>query len=367
MGSLLVGTRKGLFTLERSGSAWAIADVSFLGEPVTAAVVDRDGAVYAALGTGHFGSHVWRRQPGGSWAEIAAPAYPPRPPDAADVSPMTQEPWPWAVQLLWTLELGHPDRPGELWCGTIPGGLFRSVDGGSSWELVRSLWDRPERTEWMGGGYDWPGIHSVSVDPRDPDSVLVGVSCGGAWITDDGGVSWQVTHGMRNEYMPPGEEYAPNAQDPHRLARCTAQPDVVWNQHHNGCFRSVDAGRTWTEITDRAPSVFGFAVVAHPTDPDVAWFVPAVKDELRVPVDGRFVVSRTTDGGASFDVLGDGLPDRHAYDLVYRHGLDVDASGDVLAMGSTTGSLWTSESAGERWGLVSANLPPVHFVRFVDS
>jgi hypothetical protein len=141
----------------------------------------------------------------------------------------------------------------------------------------------------------------------------------------------------------------------------------VWNQHHNGCFRSVDAGRTWTEITERAPSVFGFAVAAHPTDPDVAWFVPAVKDELRVPVDGRFVVSRTTDGGASFDVFGDGLPDRHAYDLVYRHGLDVDASGDVLAIGSTTGSLWTSDSAGERWDLVSANLPPIHFARFADA
>jgi len=86
-----------------------------------------------------------------------------------------------------------------------------------------------------------------------------------------------------------------------------------------------------------------------------------------VPVDGRFVVSRTTDGGASFDVLGDGLPEHHAYDLVYRHGLDVNASGDVLAMGSTTGSLWTSDSAGERWALVSANLPPVHFVRFVGA
>ena len=160
--------------------------------------------------------------------------------------------------------------------------------------------------------------------PAIPTSVLIGVSCGGAWITDDDGSTWSVTHGMRNEYMPPGEEYTPHTQDPHRLARCAAHPDVVWNQHHNGCFRSVDAGRTWTEITDRAPSVFGFAVAAHPTDPDVAWFVPAVKDELRVPVDGRFVVSRTTDGGASFDVFGDGLPDQHAYDLVYRHGLDVD-------------------------------------------
>jgi hypothetical protein len=110
--------------------------------------------------------------------------------------------------------------------------------------------------------------------------------------------------------------------------------------------------------------VFGFAVVAHPIDPDVAWFVPAVKDQLRIPVDGRLVVSRTRDGGRSFEVLGDGLPARHSYDLVYRHALDVDATGSVLAMGSTTGSLWISEDGGERWNTVSNHLPPIHFTRF---
>ncbi len=363
--SLLVGTRKGLFTLEQGAHGWEIAGVDFLGEPVTAGVVGPDGATYAALGTGHFGSHLWRRDVGSAWAEVGAPAYPTRPDDATDVSPMTQQPWPWSVQLMWTMETGHPSRPDELWCGTIPGGLFHSRDRGDSWELVRSLWDMPERTQWSGGGYDWPGIHSISVDPRSPDTVLVGVSCGGVWITDDGGTTWTVTEGMRNEYMPPGEEYTAVAQDPHRLARCAGSPDVVWNQHHNGCFKSVDGGRNWTEITERAPSVFGFAVAAHPTNPDVAWFAPAVKDEMRIPVDGRLVLSKTSDGGESFDVFGDGLPASHAYDLVYRHALDVDASGEVLAMGSTTGSLWISEDAGEHWAMASANLPPIHFTRFV--
>jgi hypothetical protein len=112
--------------------------------------------------------------------------------------------------------------------------------------------------------------------------------------------------------------------------------------------------------------VFGFGVAAHPWNPDVAWFAPAVKDQLRVPVDGRLVVSRTSDGGGTFDVLGDGLPAVHAYDLVYRHALEVDASGEVLAMGSTTGSLWISEDGGEHWQTVAANLPPVHFTRFTN-
>jgi hypothetical protein len=358
----LVGTRKGLFTLAESGGHWQVEAVDFLGEPVTS-VVAVDGVVVAGLDLGHFGTHIWRHD-GHAWTEVAAPAYPTRPDDAIDASPFTGQPWPWAVQMPWVLEAGHPDQIGRLWCGTIPGGLFRSDDLGDSWELNHPLWDHPDRLRWNGGGYDWPGVHSVSVDPRSPRTVLVGVSCGGAWVSDDDGATWQVTTGMRNEYLPPDQAYDPVGQDPHRLARCGAHPDVVWNQHHNGCFRSADGGRTWTEIVERAPSVFGFAVAAHPTDAGTAWFVPAVKDECRVPVGGVMAVSRTTDGGATFEVLTAGLPAPHAYDLVYRHALDVDATGERLLMGSTTGSLWATGNGGDRWELVSSTLPPINVVRF---
>jgi hypothetical protein len=112
------------------------------------------------------------------------------------------------------------------------------------------------------------------------------------------------------------------------------------------------------------PSHFGFAVAVHPHDGDTAWLVPAIKDERRIPVDGKVVVVRTRDGGKSFTVLREGLPQQHAYDLVYRHGLAVNTSGETLAFGSTTGSLWVSEDQGDSWQCVSTHLPPIYCVRF---
>ena len=153
------------------------------------------------------------------------------------------------------------------------------------------------------------------------------------------------------------------------MTACTACPDTLWVQHHNGIFRSVDGGASWTEVTTARPSAFGFAVAVHPRNPDVAWFAPAIKDERRIPVGGKVVVTRTRDGGASFDVLHDGLPQAHAYHLVYRHALVAsDAEGPtaspLLAMGSTTGSLWTSRDEGDRWTRVSADLPPIYALQW---
>ena len=259
-------------------------------------------------------------------------------------------------------------RDGELWCGTIPGGLFHSRDGGDSWQLVESLWNHPDRKFWVGGGADYPGIHSVLVDPRDPDVVRIGVSCGGLWLSTDGGESWDCKgHGMRAEYAPPDQAYERRGQDAHRLVQCAAAPDHIWIQHHNGIFRSTDGGLTCTEVTNcAAVRVRLPGRRASRGAPKTAWFVPGMKDQWRYPVDGALVVSRTRDGGESFEVLREGLPQQHAYDVVYRHGLDIDADGATLAFGSTTGNLFVSESQGERWQNVSHYLPPIYCVRFVN-
>jgi photosystem II stability/assembly factor-like uncharacterized protein len=254
-----------------------------------------------------------------------------------------------------------------LWAGTVGGGLFRSRDRAASWGLVRSLWDLRERRAWMpaGAGYPEAGIHSICVHPRDSTHVMVAVSIGGVWATTDSGGTWECrAKGMRADYMPPEQAFDPNLQDVHRLVQCQRNPDVLWAQHHNGIWRTSDAGASWQEVTGVTPSAFGFAVAVHPRDPNTAWFVPAVKDECRVPVDGRFVVTRTRDGGRSFEALRRGLPSEPSYDLVYRHGLAIDAGGQRLAMGSTTGNLWISDDQGDLWRPQSANLPPIYAVRF---
>ncbi|RKY18006.1 MAG: exo-alpha-sialidase [Planctomycetota bacterium] len=364
-----VGTRKGLFTLRRVDGAWAIDDeVAFLGVPVPMLHHDaRDGADYAALDHGHFGSKLHRRDAGGEWIEVGVPSYPEKPEGEDDLGAQDRAPIPWALKLTWALESAGPDRPGSLWCGTLPGGLFRSDDRGDSWQLVESLWNMPERREWFGGGADWPGIHSVCVDPRDSRRVVIGISCGGVWLSEDAGQTWACrATGMRAEYLPPEQQHEPNLQDPHRVVQCPSAPDVYWTQHHNGIFRSGDGCASWQEITTAKPTHFGFAVAVHPNDPDTAWFVPAVKDDQRFPGSGQVVVSRTRDGGQSFEVLRQGLPQRHAYDLVYRHALAVDASGSTLVFGSTTGSLWISEDGGDSWSTLSEHLPPVYVVKLVE-
>lgn len=359
-GRLLVATRKGLFTLEPNGSSWKIVGDAFIGDPVTMVLRDqRDGTLYAALRLGHFGCKLHRSDDAGtSWEEVAVPSYARGNPDGE------AEKKGESLEQIWCLEI-DPSQDGALWAGTIPGGLFHSSDRGASWTLNDALWERPERSNWFGGGYDHPGIHSVCVDPTDAGTVAVGVSCGGVWVSRDSGQSWDCrSQGMFASYMPPDQRDDPTIQDPHRMVQCLSAPSVFWSQHHNGIFRSVDSCASWQQVDNVRPSDFGFGVAVHPHDPDTAWFAPAVKDECRVPVDGRFVITRTRDGGRSFETLARGLPEAPCYDLIFRHALDVDSTGEVLAAGSTTGSLWTSEDGGDGWQAVSRHLPPIYCLRF---
>lgn len=362
MTTLLVSTRKGLFVSDGT----TVTGAHFVGDNVTLAMVDpRDGAWYAALDHGHFGVKLHRSDDrGGVWTEIATPAYPKQPEGVVEKNGMGKV-VKWSTSLVWAMAPAM-DAAGAIWAGTIPGGLFRSPDRGASWQLVESLWNHEKRPGWFGGGRDDPGIHSICVDPRDPRVVVCGISCGGVWRTADGGATWeQRATGMRAAFLPPEQQYTPDNQDPHMIVQCAAAPDVYWSQHHNGIFRSTDHCTSWQEIEKAGPSVFGFAVVVDPADPETAWFIPGIKDEKRIPVDGKLVVTRTRDGGKTFDVLSKGLPGPFAYDLVLRHAFAIAPSG-LLAFGSTTGNLFASDDRGDTWRVVSNYLPPVYAVTAAD-
>ncbi|NKB32237.1 MAG: exo-alpha-sialidase [Pseudomonadales bacterium] len=349
-----IGTRKGLIKAEQSSdNSWSLSPPIFPGEPVSIVLPDNgSGAMFAALNLGHFGPKLHRSVDGGqSWQECNPPSF-----------PKSETGEGKSVELIWIMEFGADNA---LLAGTVPAGLFRSMDQGDSWEFLSSLNESPGSEEWFGGGFDEPGIHSIHVDPRDANKLTIAIFCGGVWYSEDNGVSWtNKAHGMRAEYVPPEQQGNVNTQDPHRLLACPADPDRLWVQHHNGIFRFDESDGIWQEIHDVNPSNFGFALAVHPHDKDTAWFVPAVKDERRIPVDLKLVVNRTRDGGKSFEALDKGLPQNHSYDLVYRHCLEVDDSGQSLLMGSTSGNLWSSADGGDSWSAISTNLADIYCVKF---
>jgi photosystem II stability/assembly factor-like uncharacterized protein len=363
MTRLLFGTRKGRLELERGTSSWSLVQHAHSGIGVSYAMRDkRSGTTWAALDHGHWGAKLARLGHGTDWAEVAAPKYP--------EGEVVFDPWtkgpnskPASMELIWVMQEGGDDHPERFYLGTIPGGLFRSDDGGDTFELVRGLWDHPSRpTHWFGGGKDRPGIHSVIVHPDDSERVLIAVSCAGVFETRDGGASWH----PRNLGVPAGflpDDKPDVGQDPHFLALCSAHPGVLWQQNHVGVFRSTDAGMSWSEVSEAdGPVGFGFPIAVSPTNPEVAWVVPGVSDEHRIAVDGRLQVCRTEDGGKSWMALRTGLPQALSYDVVYRHALDL--RGEELVFGSTTGNLYWSGDGGDTWECVGANLPPIYSVRF---
>ncbi len=358
---LLIATHKGLFLARRGVLGWELMPPVFLGASVTFAVGDpRDGMLYAAIERRHAGPALHRSEDNGkTWQQVAAPIHPVSRSDDAREADRARA----APPSIWTLA-PDPGMPGALWCGTVPGGLFHSEDRGDSWHLVRGLWDRPERARWTGGGKGAPGLHSICVDPRDPRVVTVAISCGGIWRSEDHGTTWTaIGDGLRAAHAPKASRERPEVSDPHLLVQCPAAPDRMWCQHRAGIFVSDDAGVRWRQVKGVRPSAFGFAVAAHPSDPDTAWFVPTMSDTCRVPVGARLVVIQTRDGGATFVRRATGLPAK-SYDVVLRHGLDLAPDGRTLALGSSTGGLWLSENAGVRFECLSAHLPPIHAVRF---
>ncbi len=385
-GTILVGTRKGSFRVEKVAGRWKVQLIGHAGAGVN--YVDRDprtGTLWAALGHGHWGAKLSRSRDGGAtWEDAPQITYPEGarhlvPPPPSELGPGEGEPALKAATLtkLWVIAFSPT---GRILVGTIPGGLFTSDNGGDSFELNRGLWNHESRggdlfsgpgtgkTFWFGTpaaeGEFAPGIHSIVVDPKNPARWLIAISTAGVLETLDNGKTWRTRNvGLRNDYSPePESEWA--GHDPHCLVLCASQPNVLWQQNHFGIYVSTDGAATWRRVSQPGQPVhFGFPVAVDASDPKTAWFVPGKADMQRMAIDGALFVGRTRDGGQSFDILRSGLPQENAFDVIYRHALG--NQGDLLAFGSTTGNLYLSESRGDHWQEAAHNLPPIYSVRVV--
>jgi hypothetical protein len=353
---LAIGTRKGLW-LARSDDdrrTWTVDGPHLLAQEVAAVCVDtrRDRPrVLAGIMYGHWGPTVmWSDDLGGTWEETDHGAI--RFPDDADA----------ALARVWQLRPDTADRPDVVWAGCEPHSLWRSTDGGCTFELVRGLWDHPHRKTWEPGG-GGGAVHTVLPDPSS-DRLTVAMSTGGVYVSEDGGGSFEPrSRGISAVFMPdPMPEYG---QCVHKVAVDAGGPQRMYAQNHFGVFRTDDGGGSWNSIADGLPADFGFPIVASPHAPGTAWVVPLVADMQRVPPDGRLRVHRTRDAGASWTEVGAGLPD-NAWTAVMRDAMcadDHDPTG--LYVGTRDGCVYASADEGETFTLVADHLPDVLAIRAV--
>ena len=350
--TLLIGTRKGLVVCKKKPSGWKTDSIHFDAIPVSIAYADeRNGSWWACLDHGHWGVKLHRsKDEGATWEELPPPAYP----EGLEM----KEGVPAVTRYLWAMQHGGVSNPKRLWIGTEPGGLFRSEDGGDTFQLVEPFWHHPSKPQWFGAGKDYPGIHSIIVDPRNEERVLVGISCAGVFETTDAGATWAVRNdGLIADFLP--DPKAEIGHDPHRLLATPTNPDILWQQNHCGIFRSTNGAVTWEDVSQKeGPANFGFALALADDNPDQAWVAPAVSDVHRVAVDKALCICRTDDGGKTWKAFRKGLPQEFSFDIVYRHALV--ASGDEVFFGTTTGNLFHSADRGESWKAVSNYLPMVY-------
>ncbi|MEM6316691.1 MAG: glycosyl hydrolase [Bacteroidota bacterium] len=359
---VLVGTTKGLVIIGKVAKKWQVIATHFLGLPVSVIYINElNNTWWAGISHHHWGQKLhYSTDEGSTWTSAAVPAYP--------VDAQIANGKAATFKKIWVLQHGGPQFPNRIWMGTEPGGLFVSEDDGQHFKIVDSLWNHPSRMnqqQWFGTGRSQPFIHSIVVHPEDNAHLYIAVSCAGIFESFDSGQSWQPRNqGLIAAYLP-----NPNVEvghDPHRLLVCETQPEVLWQQNHCGIFRSTDGAKTWTDVSDPSgmPN-YGFALAVNRTNPEQAWVIPAVSDELRVAPNQALVVCRTDDGGQTWHLLRSGLPQRNCFDIVFRHAFA--NSDELFVFGTTTGNLFLSENSGEHWQNVSHHLARVDCVAIQES
>ena len=352
---LCIGTSKGLFlaTSDDGRQSWEIGPPHFPMTAVYAVGIDARRATPRLLvgaSSSHFGPSVAISDDlGATWQE----------PDASPLAfPASADA---AVERVWQFAQS-PIAPEVVYAGTQPSALFRSDDGGATFQLMSGLWDHPHRPSW-GAGFGGQAIHTVLPHPEDPDRILVAMSTGGVYRSADGGVSWNPANkGIKAYFFPdPWPEFG---QCVHKVARDAGDPDRLYAQNHHGVYRSDNGGDNWESIAAGLPADFGFTMVAHPSQPGVLYTFPVEADGRRYPPALRCRVYRSSDAGDSWEMLSAGLPEGDFYPVVLRDAMCVDDADPAgVYFGTRSGEVFGSVDGGDHWSPVAAHLPDVLTVR----
>jgi photosystem II stability/assembly factor-like uncharacterized protein len=357
---VLVGTRKGAFILtsDKKREQWDVSGPHFAGWEIyhlkgSSADPDR---LYASQSTGWFGQQLQRSDDGGqTWDPVGNEFVYDGDPGTHQWYDGTQH--PWEFQRVWHLEPAPAD-PDTVYAGVEDAALFRSGDGGQSWQELPGL--REVKGHLWQPGAGGLCLHTLILDPNNPNRIFAAISAAGVFRTDDGGETWRpANQGLKSPYELPD----PNAEVGHcvhNIAMHPSRPNVLFMQKHWDVMRSDDSGESWYEISGNLPSDFGFPIAVHAHEPDTIYVVPIKSDSEHYPPDGKLRVYRSRTGGNEWEALTKGLPQSNCYVNVLRDAMSVDALDPCgVYFGTTGGQVYASADSGDSWTPLVRDLPAV--------
>ena len=357
---VLVGTKKGAFVLTSDAKRenWDIAGPHFAGWEiyhVKGSPVDPN-RLYASQCSGWFGQMIQRSNDGGKTWEPVGNQF------TYDGVPGTHmwydgTPHPWKFKRVWHLEPSLTD-PDTIYAGVEDAAIFRSTDGGTTWAELPGLRGHGSGSKWQPGAGGL-GLHTILLDPSDPNRIFIAISAAGVFRTDDGGTTWKpINRGLQSQYIPDPD--ADVGHCVHRIAMHPSRPNVLFMQKHWGVMRSDDAGDSWREVSGNLPTDFGFPIDVHAHEPETVYVVPIKSDAEHFPIDGKLSVYRSRTGGNEWERLTNGLPQSDCYVNVLREAMAVDSLDSCgIYFGTTGGQVYVSADSGDHWTAIVRDLPAV--------